>query len=81
MPKQPHPFKSEYSEGSRTTLPDTAGVEQLAASAETPLTGKDGTLTSSVDVFIIKGPQTPTVGKPYGADKPRRVTIRGKISK
>ena len=80
MPR--HPFKSDYTEDSRTTVADTSGMEQAGPQLEQPPIAEQ-TATHEIDAYIHIPPSThtPSVGKVYGTDKVRRVTIKGKISK
>jgi len=80
MSKQP--FKSDYDEGSRTTLPSSAEATPVTPSRDRrPIHSLEATQTSGVVSSRSNGSQTPSVGKPWGANKPRRVIVRGKISK
>ena len=73
MSEKRHPFKSEYVEGSQTPAADRVDVKTptVPLLEQPPFTGE----------YVKESTQTPSVGKPYGTGKPRRVTIRGKISR
>jgi hypothetical protein len=70
MPNQP--FKSDYVTGPETIL--TESVQQSSGVVETAQTGGGETAIKELG-------GTPEVGKPWGTEKPRRIKIRGKISK
>src|SRR5438445_13716350 len=81
VPSPSQPFKSDYTVGSSTSDGGTQAIEPTVQSADQTVTASERTQTHGVDVIVTKVSATPDVGRPYGSDKPRRVIIRGKISK
>jgi len=75
MPDSTPIFKREYSKGSRTTAERPSPVTDL----------RTGTVSDAIPVeerkVSTEAPLQPSPPEaPYGIGKPRRVTIRGKIS-
>jgi hypothetical protein len=75
------PFKSDYSgEGSNTSA-HYSELERRASSMQSAVVSNEQSQTPSVETYLKPGSETPYTGKFLGADKPRRVKVRGKISK
>ena len=77
MPDQKSPFNSEYSKSSQTTSRQSAVSHKLASLEKTTAVSQ----TASVETGIL--PPVHQLIEPYryGSGKPRRVVIRGRISR
>jgi hypothetical protein len=77
MPDQQSPFKSEYSKGSQTTSRPGEEGHRLPAAERTP----GASQTASVETVILPPVDQLIEAQRYGTGKPRRVVIRGRISR
>lgn len=77
MPDPQSPFKSEYVKGSQTTSPPSeAGHRPHPAEGPSAVSQ-----TTSVDMQILPPVDKVLEVQRYGTGKPRRVLIRGRISR
>ena len=77
------PFISEYSKGSQTTAPQGGGTNEVLTSGSVTITPATGSLTISGELPAVgvSVATQQTVAAVYGDGKPKRVIIRGKISR
>lgn len=77
MPDPQSPFKSEYITGSQTTSPASEAGRRLL-----PTEGMTAaSQTASVETAILPPVDQLIEAQRYGTGKPRRVLIRGRISR
>ena len=73
------PFESDYTEGSQTTPPETAAAPD--APTRVPFTGIAAQTVPVQTTHLPPMDQLLIEPARYGIGKPRRVTIRGKITR
>lgn len=74
------PFKSDYSGEDSNTVAGPPAPESRMPPGQAPVVAEAVTEAPSIESYLRRGTETPLTSKPLGAEKPRRIRVRGKIS-